>query len=318
MTSPAVQAALEPTALEDLETCERLWWFAHRERLVPRQFRPKLAFGTCWHAALAAYYRAVMSGTDTGGCLDAAREALAAAVEAERQRVLALCGPASAELAGEELAQARALLETLLPAYVAWASHEERDGCWRVLAVEQPVEAVLPSGAVIGMRLDLVVADPYGQLWAVDHKTVGGSCPDRSTLRLKLQFRLYWLGLLAVAHSAWPGHPVGGVVYNGTRKVDPRRARSDVFARWEIPYPPTALAPTWQTLMGIAAVREGVAGIADAAGVLPRYGPHCSWKCAYRDLCLAIEDGRGWEDLAGSLFARAEDGAAPNYLREEV
>jgi|SRR5690606_2988966 len=91
--------------------------------------------------------------------------------------------------------------------YKAYQWHYRRDDSWKVHEVELKLEADLPNGYQGQGKMDALVEDENGDLWAVDHKT-HERLPDWSYRMLDPQSLFYiWL--------CWQNNiPVRGFIWN--------------------------------------------------------------------------------------------------------
>lgn len=293
--------AVHTSRVGDYKTCPRLEKYSWRMRLASKTPSVKLSLGTGVHKALAAYYR---------DNVDPVAVFLTWAQE-ERERVL----PNTLPEYLEKFDKAVELGRKLLTAYVPWA--DEHDN-FEVLHVEQPFEIPIldprsnapllvlgESGRMIPAvhrgTIDGIVRDAYGRLWLLEHKT-RLSFPSDIELRMDDQSGMYILA----ANELFPDLRVGGVLFNVLRKVDPTRARTDVFKRFPIRKNAHELARLLE--------RRYIDTVRMAAEQFhaPTPGMHCNWKCAFKDLCTAEEDGSDFETLMDVGYT-----LRPEWLEDE-
>jgi len=261
------------------QTCPRMYRYQYVERLVPKVTSPKLFIGRACHEALAAYYR----GEDAP-----------AAYEAHVQEQLARMEPYASPEQWEELqAQAR-LGRKLVEAYIPWARMNDT---FRVIAVEQSFAVPIwgekrrvPGVYHVG-TFDGIAEDVYGNLWLLEHKFYKNAVSE-TVLRLDSQAGYY----LLAASQLYPDRKVVGVIYTIVRKVDPAKAKGDVIIRHRI------LRNAYELLGLRRRLYHIYRQIKADKLFIPAPGFHCGWKCAYRELCIAEEDGSDAESLREVLF----------------
>jgi hypothetical protein len=174
-----------------------------------------LSKGTAWHLVMETHYKRLMEiqRTRPAGVLVSERAILASCREKVSVLIEDRIKPLSTDLAD--------LIEWM---YVGYLAEHGADKGWRVLAVEHFAECRLPtprgrpSGFVLKMKIDLIVADvkakpgPDGQplIWVVDHKS-GKNLPKGKEMDLDDQFGLYTWGLNRL------GKNVFGQIHNAAR-----------------------------------------------------------------------------------------------------
>lgn len=266
------------------QTCPRMYYFAYVERLVPVVESPKLLFGKGIHKGLEAYYKTSLR-----------EEALAAYRQwlAEQEAYLM-----ENNADPEHVKEASEIGELLLGVYIDYA--EKKDN-FKAVAVEQEFVAPIwpPDGSPLehqhAGRWDGVVRNMYGDLWLMEHKTAR-DFPTEIELQLNPQVSYYLL-----AAQQLYDEPVRGVVYNVIRKVHPARARSPVIFRRLITRTAVELKHAQEQLY-----RATVRMLSDEH-FDPIPGFHCSWKCAYQQLCLCLQDGTDYQPLAEQMFRVREE-----------
>lgn len=275
------------------QTCPRMCYFAHVVGLVPKVESPKLLFGKGIHIGLAAYY-------DTGQ-RSAAVDAYRTWLLEEEHRLTEL----GANL--EHLKEAAEIGELLLNAYLDYADQNDD---FVTVAVEQPF--VVPIWAPLGdgtLRhytfmgkpvyhegtFDGVVRNKYGKLWLMEHKTAS-SFPSSQMLRVDFQVSFYMLAAQQLYEEE-----VCGVVYNVIRKVHPKRARTEVIRREYVS------RSAHELKVSVGHLYRATRRMLLDRTYDPTPGHHCSWKCAYWQLCLCMQDGTDYMTIANSLYERRDD-----------
>lgn len=275
-------------------TCPRMYYFAYVENLVPKVESPKLVFGRGIHEAIAVYYT-------TGSpqkAVDAYRDWLS-----ERQNELKAYGSAAYGL----LKEAEEIGEPLLRAYIAYAEKhddfipvgiEQRFAVpmWYMTDSGEPVQLEFEGRPVYHVgTFDGVVRNKYGKLWLMEHKTASVQ-PSFKVLKVDLQ-----IGFYTLAARQLYGEDVCGVIYNVLRKAHPKRAKSPVIHRELLSRTDYEITQT-VNIYGRMVLRMLSDRIYD-----PTPGHHCSWKCAYWQLCLSLFDGTPLEHIINDLYERKRE-----------
>lgn len=176
--------------------CRRQWLLGVVHRLEPNDGNPNLWFGTLFHAALEAYYLAIMAGRSHEEAGDAAFDAYQATYDTSLDPVREQLGFlwSTAEPLFRDMGE---MGIEMLQAYL---DREVQDPIGeRVIAVELRVNVPIrtPGGRKVGVlsvRTDLVVTRD-GQVAVVDHKTASRA-PDSAHLDIDDQ-------LTAEVYSWW-------------------------------------------------------------------------------------------------------------------
>lgn len=286
---------LHASAAQDFHVCKRLYYYRHVERLRPRNPSEKLVLGSGVHKALDAYYR----GLDPRTVYDAWAD--------EELRRIRDLGASVTSM--DKIEEEVALGAKLVTAYVEWA---KRNDMFEI--VHHPEQEFRVPIYITGKgryqrqtkgrnawhvgRYDMLVREPDGRLWVMDHKTAR-DWPDEETLVLHEQLGYYVLA----AHYLFPGERIAGAIYNCIRKVDPDRAKTEVVRRYKVLFNRHALLRLRERIY--RTYRE----IVRETFFEPTPGQHCAWRCPYRELCLAQEDGTDVEALIEANFVREKDKA---------
>lgn len=181
-----------------------------------------LTKGTAWHAVLEAHYLTI-----------------------KRHQELARNGFATppGRLLGECSLRVETLLEevdTDLADLVWWMyrgfiDQYGTDDQWKILAVEHAAQCRLPtalgrpSGFILKMKIDLIVADitrAKPQVWIVDHKS-GKNLPKGKELDLDDQFGLYTWGLRSM------GKKVFGQIHDAARTQRNQADHEEFLEDWD-------------------------------------------------------------------------------------
>ena len=274
---------IHASQINTYQTCPRMYRYQYVEQLVPKVTSPKLFIGRACHAALAAHYR----GEDA-----------LVAYESDVQEQLARIEPYADDKQWEELLDQATLGKKLIEAYIPWAREKDT---FRVIAVEQPFAVPvwgekrrIRSAFQVG-TFDGIAEDVYGNIWLLEHKFYK-SVPSETVLRLDSQAGYY----LLAASQLYPDRKVVGVIYTIVRKVDPTKAKSSVVHRTKVLRNGFEIENLRRRLYHI--YRQ----IITDKLYIPSPGFHCGWKCPYRELCIAEEDGSDVEGIKDMLFTVGE------------
>lgn len=191
--------------VKTFQRCPKQHEYKYVERLVPKQRQRPLFLGNWIHAALQTHY---VEGDWRKGhqlYVDEWNKLFEEEKEALRKRGRGMSPPFPE------------IVERIMKSYLWYY----RDEGWTVKAVEQEFEVPTPL-VVNGVRqhlkgiIDLVVEDPNGQLWVVDHKTASTIPEPTSFHAMDPQLMLYpW-----AAKQAW-GWDVAGIYYNYIKSKPP-------------------------------------------------------------------------------------------------
>lgn len=276
---------LHASEITTYSVCPRMYRYTYVDRYAPKVTNHKLFLGSGVHAGLAAYYSDPWRSPQVG--LDAYTKW----VSKKMEEMLPDMTPEEQE---QFDADAR-LGAKMLSAYFDWARAHDT---FEVVTVEQEFETPVwkPNGKPArGIRhkgtFDGIARDVYGRLWLMEHKTYS-QVPSESELRLDAQAGYY----LVAAQQLFPNESVQGVIYTILRKVDPERAKSSIVHR----------SMVLRNQHEIDHLRERLylmyRRITEDKHYLPTPGFHCGWRCAYRQLCIAEEDGSDVNELIAAFY----------------
>jgi len=199
--------------------CEQQWDYKSGQKLVPRRTERKLRIGSWAHACLEGHYR------DGDWRIAHAEYTKAYRNLFEEERLMLDDGP---EPLPRQVAR-------IMRSY-KWYRRNEG---WKVIAVEQDFEVPITVTLLhsIGIptppmppidhplwlfkgRIDLIIEDPDGLLWVVDHKTTD-KIPDQGAFHaMEPQLILYpWAAEVAL------GIKTAGVIYNYLRSSPPTKPK---------------------------------------------------------------------------------------------
>jgi hypothetical protein len=178
------------------QRCPKQWDFKYGQNLVPVKKARPLFLGNWIHAALESYY---VDGDWRIGHATYLEE-YEKLFEEEREELEGKKGP---------LPQ---LVERVIKSYL-WYYRE--DG-WKVLHVEVDFKVPLKAGIGVKGRIDLIVEDPEGNIWVVDHKTTANIPEPNAFHAMDPQLMVYpW------AIEKQLGIKVTGIVYNYVKSKPP-------------------------------------------------------------------------------------------------
>jgi hypothetical protein len=262
-----------------------MYRYQYVDNLIPKVTDHKLFLGTGVHHALAAYYENDRRDSDF------AMRVYNAWVELEMSR----CASNMTLEVEEQFKKDAELGRKMLTNYFPWAMAND---AFEVAAVEQPFAVPIwtPQGKPLrGVRqvgrFDGIARDIYGHLWLMEYKTYS-QVPSESELRLDAQAGYY----LVAAQQLFPDDQVMGVIYTILRKVDPARAKGDVIYRTRVMRNGCELEQLRNRLYVM------YKRITSDKYFPPTPGMHCGWRCAYKRLCIAEEDGSDVKELIDVFY----------------
>lgn len=206
-------------ALEALLRCPQL--YAYGQILFPQgsparlesgfdQDNEPLLKGSLGHAGLAHHYTQAK----------ALRESRDPRAYYDPDEAIAL----TAEKLGKEAAPFVQLAQDIVATYIQ--AYEVEDRNWTILEVEEIQAARIgPQGIPYTGRVDLVVKDPVGKVWIVDHKFVGKITP---TIHQRYTLSGQFLGLQLFGRARWREQFGGCIVNLVSWGSSPRYARRQV------------------------------------------------------------------------------------------
>jgi putative RecB family exonuclease len=270
---------IHTSQISSYQVCPRMYYFAYVKKLVPIVESPKLMFGRGVHKGLEIYYQTRK------------RED---ALVAYRKWLAEQDAPVE-----ETTSENAALGEQLLNSYIDYATKQDT---FKTVAVEQQFVVPIwrPDGSPseyehVGTVDGVVRNTIYGDLWLLEHKTAR-NFPTEFELQLNAQVSHYLLAAQQLFDEQ-----VRGVVYNVIRKVNPNRAKTPVIMRRLITRTPAELRNTMDQMYRVAE------RISHDEYFDPAPGFHCSWRCTYQQLCMCMQDGTDYTQLAAQMYRVRED-----------
>lgn len=277
---------LHTSELKAFKECRRRWAISEIAHIQPVRPSMALVLGTAIHAAGEAWH-----GQDD---YDAAVEAFHNAFDEELKECKENTPWIYAEVE-ESVLENIELGLVMLDGYVNHWNPEEfriaKAGGKPLLEVPFSMPVLTPAGKpyknwIYTGTMDGIVIDDYG-VWILERKTTTRTNPDY--LRLDDQNVMY----MAYAMKQWPKlqDKIRGVKYDFWRKQRPGpRVKSPLFFRENIfrnkHEVHNAQRQVFYVTQEIERVTKDPHNLA-----LPTASDTCSWKCSYKPLCMAMNDG---------------------------
>jgi hypothetical protein len=281
---------LHASEIVTYNVCPRMYRYQYVDKLVPNVPDHKPFLGSGVHKGLEAYY------TDPSRRPEVGLDAYTKWMEEETAKISPDMTPEQVE----EFQKDFELGKKMLAHYFEWA--RANDG-FEVVSMEQPFEVPIwtPSGRKVPRvrhvgRFDGIVRDIYGSIWLKEFKTYS-QVPSESELRLDAQAGFY----LVAAEQLFPNDRVVGIIYTILKKVDPDRARGETVYRYWVMRNEHELQVLRKRLY---VMYKRIAGDKEFP---PTPGHHCGWRCSYRQLCIAEEDGSDVKDLVNTFYIKKEE-----------
>lgn len=203
--------------IEDYKTCKRYFKYSYVDGLEPIQTPTHLMLGTSLHEGMRTWYEMLRDGYTLQQRIS----------EATRVSLGTLKSHFSDYADIDKYAEDYAKLENVFSEY-GTAFPDER---MKVLAVEELLEAELPSGDIVTGRIDLAYETEQGRRVICDHKSTGWSLANVcKTLKASDQTTMYKL----LWDRNYPDKPINTILYNVVRMTK----------KGEVTFANTALAKT--------------------------------------------------------------------------
>jgi PD-(D/E)XK nuclease superfamily protein len=270
--------------------CRRKWNWSYLEGFTTPRYNTNLSTGTAVHKALQAHYK----GLDPFAALVEYWDLTAENILPD--------DPCMAQVAKDV-----SLSNIMMEGYLEWLAEEGADAGLTPVAVEEKVEMQLLSDVVLHGTVDLVLADPDGNMFIIDHKTTNafGALADR---RLVLNFQL--LTYATLAEEFFGAAPAGAqlnmlrkVLRTGTAKPPFYQRESVHFNSFQLDNHRAHMQAIATELMAVESrVREG-----DMSGVWPVVDGDCSWKCPFLSVCPMADDGSDINGALNDLYIRRDE-----------
>jgi len=264
----------------DYKTCPRLYYFAHELKLRPKIDNEKLSIGTGFHLGVAGYYRHNRSMVAASKYLNVWADEL---LQDYSQH-------------SEDESKAREIIDMAVKCVGYYIDFAEANDNFDVIAVEQEFDLPVHTsdGTIMqGVRhkgtFDLITKTQH--MWVNEHKT-GASFPSTVDLNLSEQDGLYLL-----AATQLFSEPFRGCMHDVTRKIKiPSRTKDPLVKRFYVTKSPQELINIRNNLYWT--IQRMLSDI----HFVPSPGMHCNWRCAYTSLCMAMNTGDGWQEMADYYY----------------
>ena len=186
--------------LQDYKNCKRYTYHKYVDDVEGSWTAPALLFGLAGHAGLEAFYLGLKNKLPLGQRIKDA----VGAFQDQMHKVRSLYEYNTAF--EEDLDRGSSAIREYGLYYP--------DDPWHIVAIEETLSIVLPSGNRTTCRIDLVVKDQRGDILMVDHKFTGWSLNlFKNTLKVSDQTTHY----KAIWDYNHPEMPVRGIIYNVIR-----------------------------------------------------------------------------------------------------
>ena len=195
--------AISFSDINTYQRCPRQYKYRVVDRLERRKKPKALVLGIFAHELLKEYFLYRQANPEAGHGLAALRMASVA------HNTLV---DKSKHLFKEEHEALKEDLNMIYAIVVGYVKQYSQD--WTILHVEEEFIMLLDSGDVISFTPDLVVMDPGGDVWVVDHKTTS-RMPEHGLPFGDLQSLLYYSGVKALYPTC------SGFIFNRMRKKLP-------------------------------------------------------------------------------------------------
>lgn len=268
--------------IQDYKRCKRYFMHKHVNGLESIYKSTALCFGASAHAAMETWYNLLRDGSDLEFRLEQSKKTF---MENMQMYFDDYMDP-------EKFAMDMDRGNRILTEY-ALANPAEN---YKVVGVELPLEAELPSGDVLTGRIDLVVETNQGRRMIVDHKFTGWAMSNFSKSVMASDqataYKFLW-------EANYPDVPINTITFNicrGTktqtefRQVSVFKTRDDVKEY---------ILDTTEEL------NEMASRISDSAARWPKNTEACfmyNKPCAFLELC----QGENFDSLIGVKFVKRQ------------
>lgn len=206
-----------------------------------------------------------------------------------------------------QLAKDVKLADIMMEGYLEWAEEEALDAGLTPVAIEEKVTYKFPNhDVVLHGTMDLVMADPDGNIYLIDHKTCASFAPlmDR---RMQLNFQLLTYAVLC---EEFFGKAPAGAYLNMLRKVQRTAAsKPPFFHREPVHFNRFQLdshrAHMEAILTDLLRIEDEIARGVNAS-CYPAVDQDCSWKCPFLSVCAFADDGSDIEGALNDLYVRSD------------
>ena len=281
---------INQSELTTFTRCRRKWQYGYHEGFKKPSYESNLETGSAVHSALQAYYQ----NQDPFAALKAY---WAPVVEAIADRDVPVVVQVMKDIN---------LSNIMIEGYLQWAEEEAVDAGLTVVAIEEKVEILLRPDVTLHGTMDLVMADPDGNLHLIDHKTTAafGILTDR---RMQLNFQLLTYAVLC---EEFFGKAPAGAYLNMLRKVQRTAAAKPPFYQREPVHfnrhQLTAHRKHMDAILTDLLRIEDEIALGDDSSCYPVVDQDCSWKCPFLSVCAFADDGSDIEGALNDLYVRSD------------
>lgn len=306
---PKTAIILRASELNSFRDCRRRWFLSSHNglNLEPVMRDKKLSEGICWHGGMESHY--AKGDFSVGFEQEFAKEL-------EKMQQVIGAGVYD-EVIQADLDERRERAYALFDKYKEWASTEAYppDNEFEVVGVEKRLLVPIPtpsgtkSRAWIAARLDGLVKYE-GIYFVLEHKYVSKSTrvDNPEGLELDLQMGAQIWALQSYLNHALPGNPiVGGALYNLTRKQMPsKRVRAPLFGRHLVTRSQKELTLLLHGIHKDSLDMRRCQTHPQERTYNPQKTGMCSWGCAFRSVCEAMNRGEDVDLLLDSGFQKRQ------------
>lgn len=193
--------------IADYQRCAKKYWYRVVNNLQSKKKSDTLRLGDMIHQMLRDFFLVLRDTGDRDDAAYAVQELWEKLGDWEEYPTLF-----------EEEVFAQAALASEAERIVSYYISKVDFADWEILHVEEQFIVTLDTGAVVSFTPDLVVRDPSGAVWVVDHKSTS-RMPSDGVPFGDLQAMLYLVGVTALYPEC------AGFIYNRLRKKEPTAPR---------------------------------------------------------------------------------------------
>lgn len=305
---PKSSMVIRATEVGEFRNCRRKWFFGSHNglNLEPVMRDKKLSEGICWHAGLESYYS---TGDFETGFMTAFGE--------EVSLMQSVIGDGIYdELIQADLNARKELALTLFELYKEWSTTtaEPSDYGMETVSVEQRLLIPLctPKGnksrTWVAVRLDGVVKKD-NIYYVLEHKYLSKSTavdnPQHLSLDLQMGIQQWALSHYLALHD--PNAIIGGALYNLTRKQMPSsRVKNPLFGRHLVHRSKTELDILVRGLYKDSQDMRATKRSPSERTYNPQPTGICTWGCAFRSVCDAMNRGGDVKVLLDNGYQKRE------------
>lgn len=265
------------TEMTDFTTCRRMHWFRYVHNVVPAPSEYPVTnrdTGTAFHLGVAE----ILRGAGLGGAYAAIDKFVADESGLDREDYKR----------DPDWSKVHDYATAMVTNYQGWRREHELP--METLAVEHAWELNPMRGITLHGTIDAVLYDPLvDHLILRDYKTV--SSFGQTPKEVDFQLRTY-------AYAWWK--ETGNVPRRAEHLMAKRvkRVKSGMpFERFQVPIDETILRRHEGHLMQRLSEIQQCSPDVESYERYPNAGPHCDWKCSYKDVCPMVDDGSDYLEV---------------------